>query len=103
MAGPVLAIHVFCQAKQGVDVQPAGYAKASPSFAIRPPRSIGEGGYEAARGALAERSALHFDNHVIVLDVHGKGLGHVGSLLQVCAAFDRNGIGTDLEPLRVEP
>ena len=46
--------------------------------------------------------ALGLDNHVTVLDMDRKRLGHVRPFLQFLAAFDRDRIGAHFHPLRIE-
>src|SRR6185312_5912442 len=53
--------------------------------------------------AFYPRGSSGFDDDVAVLDKHLKGLGDIGSLLQFLTAFDRDRVGTHLEPFRVEP
>lgn len=43
------------------------------------------------------------DNHITVFDMHRKGLGDIRPFLQFLAAFHRDRIGPDLDPVRVEP
>ena len=48
-------------------------------------------------------AVLRLDNDVAVFDMDRKGLGHVGSLLQLLAALDRDGIGAYFHAVRIEP
>ena len=68
-------------------------------------RCVAEGncGHRGRDGRWADgKNELGLDDDVAVLDVHRKRLGHVRPLLQFLAAFDRDRIGADLHPLRIE-
>src|SRR5262249_49499285 len=59
--------------------------------------------YRTCGGISIGNAGSDLDNHIRVFDVYRKRLGNIGTLLEFVAALDRDGIGPDLDPFRVEP